>query len=66
VLHTPIRIFESILPNDKNPLIQFSKDLKVIYSGGLKRSELLNLNPLDSDAKRNSMVLRQSKRKKIA
>jgi integrase/recombinase XerD len=37
--------------------------LSMIYSCGLRRSELLNLKPLDIDSKRNIVIIRQSKGK---
>mgnify|MGYP000983199857 FL=1 len=38
--------------------------LSLIYSCGLRRSELLNLKPTDIDAKRGIVIIRQSKGKK--
>ena len=38
--------------------------LSMIYSCGLRRSELLNLKPNDIDSKRNVVIIRQSKGKK--
>jgi integrase/recombinase XerD len=38
--------------------------LSLIYSCGLRRSELLNLKPTDIDSQRNIIVIRQSKGKK--
>ena len=38
--------------------------LSLIYSCGLRRSELLNLKPMDIDSQRNIIVIRQSKGKK--
>lgn len=38
--------------------------LSLIYSCGLRRSELLNLKPIDIDSKRNIVIIRQSKGKK--
>ncbi len=38
--------------------------LSLIYSCGLRRSELLNLKPKDIDSKRNIVIIRQSKGKK--
>ena len=38
--------------------------LSMIYSCGLRRSELLNLKPNDIDSKRNIVIIRQSKGKK--
>src|SRR5690606_23343646 len=38
--------------------------LSVIYSCGLRRSELLNLKPLDIDSERNIITIRQAKGKK--
>ena len=38
--------------------------LSLIYSCGLRRSELLNLKPADIDSKRNIVVIRQAKGKK--
>ena len=38
--------------------------LSLIYSCGLRRSELLNLKPLDIDSKRNLILIKQSKGKK--
>jgi integrase/recombinase XerD len=35
--------------------------LSLIYSCGLRRSELLNLKPLDVDSKRGVLIIRQSK-----
>jgi len=38
--------------------------LSMIYSCGLRRSELLNLKPADIDSKRNVVIIRQAKGKK--
>jgi integrase/recombinase XerD len=38
--------------------------LSLIYSCGLRRSELLNLKPADIDSKRNIVIIRQAKGKK--
>ena len=38
--------------------------LSLIYSCGLRRSELLHLKPSDIDSKRNIVIIRQSKGKK--
>lgn len=38
--------------------------LSMIYSCGLRRSELLNLKPSDIDSKRNVVIIRQAKGKK--
>jgi integrase/recombinase XerD len=38
--------------------------LSLIYSCGLRRSELLNLKPADIDSKRGIVIIRQSKCKK--
>ncbi len=38
--------------------------LSLIYSCGLRRSELLNLKPTDIDSKRNIIVIKQAKGKK--
>jgi integrase/recombinase XerD len=38
--------------------------LSLIYSCGLRRSELLNLKPSDIDSKRNIIIIRQAKGKK--
>jgi len=38
--------------------------LSLIYSCGLRRSELINLKPMDIDSKRNIVTIRQSKGKK--
>ncbi|NEW80505.1 MAG: tyrosine-type recombinase/integrase [Gelidibacter sp.] len=38
--------------------------LSMIYSCGLRRSELLNLKPLDIDSKRGIVIIRQAKGKK--
>jgi integrase/recombinase XerD len=38
--------------------------LSLIYSCGLRRSELLNLKPTDIDSKRNIVIIRQSKGRK--
>ena len=35
--------------------------LSLIYSCGLRRSELLNLKPKDIDSNRNIVIIRQSK-----
>lgn len=35
--------------------------LSLIYACGLRRSELINLRPLDVDSKRNLLIIRQSK-----
>lgn len=39
--------------------------LCMIYSCGLRRSELINLKPNDIDSKRNVVIIRQAKEKKI-
>jgi len=38
--------------------------LSLIYSCGLRRSELINLKPMDIDSKRNIVTIRKSKGKK--
>ena len=38
--------------------------LSLIYSCGLRRSELINLKPVDIDSKRNIVIIRQAKGKK--
>ena len=53
---------KSILEAHNN--IKHKVMLSLIYSCGLRRSELLNLKPLDIDSKRNIVIIRQSKGKK--
>ena len=66
---------EKTLPNvlskeEVQAILEVPKNLKhkamlsMIYSCGLRRSELLNLRPNDIDSKRNVVIIRQSKGKK--
>lgn len=72
-IHRPKR--EKTLPNvlskeEIKTILEAPKNLKhkamlsMIYSCGLRRSELLNLKPNDIDSKRNVVIIRQSKGKK--
>ncbi len=72
-IHRPKR--EKILPNvlskeEIKSILEAPKNLKhkampsLIYSCGLRRSELLHLKPIDIDSKRNKVIVRQSKGKK--
>ena len=72
-VHRPKR--EKVLPNvlskeEIKTILEAPKNLKhkamlsMIYSCGLRRSELLNLIPNDIDSKRNVVIIRQSKGKK--
>jgi integrase/recombinase XerD len=72
-IHRPKR--EKTLPNvlskeEIKAILEAPKNLKhkamlsMIYSCGLRRSELLNLKPNDIDSKRNVVIIRQSKGKK--
>ena len=72
-IHRPKR--EKTLPNvlskeEIKAILEVLKNLKhkamlsMIYSCGLRRSELLNLKPNDIDSKRNVVIIRQSKGKK--
>ena len=72
-IHRPRR--EKLLPNvlskeeiksilEAHHNIKHKAMLSLIYSCGLRRSELLNLKPLDIDSKRNIVIIRQSKGKK--
>lgn len=72
-VHRPKR--EKVLPNvlskeEIKAILETPKNLKhkamlsMIYSCGLRRSELLNLIPNDIDSKRNVVIIRQSKGKK--
>src|SRR5690554_3915876 len=47
---------------DAHSNIKHSIMLSLIYSCGLRRSELLNLKPTDIDSKRKLVIIRQSKR----
>ena len=49
---------------DAHSNIKHSMMLSLIYSCGLRRSELLNLKPTDIDPKRKLVIIRQSKGKK--
>src|SRR5690606_7651537 len=49
---------------DAHSNIKHSIMLSLIYSCGLRRSELLNLKPTDIDSRRKWVVIRQSKGKK--
>jgi integrase/recombinase XerD len=73
IIHRPKR--EHLLPNvlSKDEVkqilnaptnIKHRAMLSLIYSCGLRRSELLNLKPVDIDSKRGIVVIRQSKGKK--
>lgn len=53
---------KSILEAHSN--IKHKAMLSMIYSCGLRRSELLNLKPTEIDSKRNIVIIRQSKGKK--
>ncbi len=72
-IHRPKR--EKVLPNvlskdEVKAILSAHTNLKhkvmlsMIYSCGLRRSELLNLKPNDIDSKRNVVIIRQSKGKK--
>lgn len=72
-IHRPKR--EKVLPNvlskeEVKAILEAPKNLKhkamlsMIYSCGLRRSELLNLKPNNIDSKRNVVIIRQSKGKK--
>jgi integrase/recombinase XerD len=72
-IHRPKR--EKAIPNvlskeEIKAILEAPKNLKhkamlsMIYSCGLRRSELLNLKPNDIDSKRNVVIIRQSKGKK--
>ena len=72
-IHRPKR--EKILPNvlskeEVKAILETPKNIKhkamlsMIYSCGLRRSELLNLRPSDIDSKRNIVFIKQSKGKK--
>ncbi|MFB9098514.1 tyrosine-type recombinase/integrase, partial [Flavobacterium jumunjinense] len=53
---------KAILEVPKN--LKHKAMLSLIYSCGLRRSELLHLKPIDIDSKRNIVIIRQSKGKK--
>jgi integrase/recombinase XerD len=53
---------KAILNAHKN--LKHKMMLTLIYSCGLRRSELLHLKPLDIDSKRNIVIIKQSKGKK--
>lgn len=72
-IHRPRR--EKLLPNvlskeeikkilEAHHNIKHKTMLSLIYSCGLRRSELLNLKPTDVDSKRNIVIIKQSKGKK--
>lgn len=72
-IHRPKR--EKVLPNvlskeeiklilNAHSNIKHKTMLSLIYSCGLRRSELLNLKPADIDSKRGIVIIRQSKGKK--
>lgn len=72
-VHRPRR--EKLLPNvlskeeiksilEAHSNIKHKAMLSMIYSCGLRRSELLNLKTTDIDSKRNVVIIRQSKGKK--
>jgi integrase/recombinase XerD len=54
-----VKLILEILPNVKHRAM-----LCLIYSCGLRRSELLHLKPFDIDSKRNLIIIKQSKGKK--
>lgn len=73
LIHRPRR--EKLLPNvlskeevklilNAHSNIKHKVMLSLIYSCGLRRSELLNLKPIDIDSKRNIVFIKQSKGKK--
>ncbi len=73
LIHRPKR--EKLLPNvlskeevkmilEAHSNIKHRMMLSLIYSCGLRRSELLNLKPIDIDSKRHIIIIRQSKGKK--
>jgi integrase/recombinase XerD len=73
LLHRPKR--EKLLPNvlskeEVKQILEAHSNLKhkamlsLIYSCGLRRSELLHLKPLDIDSKRGIIIIRQAKGKK--
>ncbi len=73
LVHRPKK--EHLLPNvlskeevkmilDAHSNIKHRMMLALIYSCGLRRSELLNLKPIDIDSKRHLVIIRQSKGKK--
>lgn len=72
-IHRPRR--EKVLPNvlskeeiklilNAHSNIKHKTMLSLIYSCGLRRSELLNLKPTDIDSNRNIVIIRQGKGKK--
>lgn len=72
-VHRPKR--SKILPNvlskeEIKQILEAHRNLKhktmlcLMYSCGLRRSELLNLRPFDIDSKRNIVIIRQSKGRK--
>lgn len=72
-IHRPKR--EKVLPNvlskeeiklilNAHSNMKHKTMLSLIYSCGLRRSELLNLKPTDIDSNRNIVIIRQSKGKK--
>jgi integrase/recombinase XerD len=72
-IHRPRR--EKLLPNvlskeeiksilEAHSNIKHKTMLSLIYSCGLRRSELLHLKPSDIDSKRNIVIIRQAKGKK--
>jgi integrase/recombinase XerD len=72
-IHRPKR--EKVLPNvlskeeikailEAHGNIKHKAMLSMIYSCGLRRSELLNLKPTNIDSKRNIVIIRQGKGKK--
>jgi integrase/recombinase XerD len=72
-IHRPKR--EKTLPNvlskeEVKQILEAHSNIKhktmlcIIYSCGLRRSELLNLKPTDIDSKRNVVIIRQAKGKK--
>lgn len=73
LIHRPKR--EKLLPNvlskeEVKAILNAHKNIKhrmmlsLIYSCGLRRSELLNLKPNDIDSKRNLIMIKQSKGRK--
>jgi integrase/recombinase XerD len=70
LVHRPRR--EKVLPNvlskrEVKQILESTRNLKhramlcLIYACGLRRSELLNLRPIDVDSKRNLLIIRQGK-----
>jgi integrase/recombinase XerD len=73
LVHRPRR--EKLLPNvlskeEVKKILESTRNMKhramlsLIYACGLRRSELLNLRPIDVDSKRKVLIIRQAKGKK--